>query len=249
MGHDMLYYATHRLNWLANRGSRSALVLTVAFAALGALGPILAPPVLAQPGCKPGFVPRNAYAGDVVCVSPQRRQEVANENRDAASHRSPVGGASGANTCLPGFVWRLAVPADLVCVSPDARDKAAEDNADAASHVAAAASSAAAVYQLSEWSAWTHVDGADYRYRFGWNPKAPNFPTYIDAIFEVKNRTATNWPGAVRAVDCKANVLGMGEKQFTLRSGETQTLKFVTTNCGSSSKPFFKPSVVRSSTY
>jgi hypothetical protein len=108
---------------------------------------------------------------------------------------------------------------------------------------------AISAYQLGEWSPWTHVDGANYRYRLGWNPKAPNFPRSIDAIFEVKNRLTTNWPGSARAVDCKSNVLGIGSKDFTLRPGETQTFKFSTPNCGTGAKPFFRASVVRSSTF
>jgi hypothetical protein len=82
--------------------------------------------------CKQGYVWREAFAGDHVCVTPQTRTQAADDNRLAASRRAPGGGAYGADTCLAGFVWREASPADHVCVSPATRAQAAADNAQAA---------------------------------------------------------------------------------------------------------------------
>jgi hypothetical protein len=227
------------------------LLFLGSLAALSIAGASLASPALAQPVCKQGYVWREAFSGDTVCVSVQRRRQVADENAAAASRRDPHGGAYGPNTCLPGFVWRAAAPNDLVCVPPPSRDLAAEDNAASASHTAAAAPApapAASAYQLSAWSGWNRIDGAEYRYRWGWNPRAANFPGTIDALFEVHNRLPGNWTGAARSITCTSNTLGASAPDVTLRPGETRSVKFTTTNCGSRDRPFFKPSVVRSST-
>jgi len=82
--------------------------------------------------CKQGYVWREAFAGDHVCVTPQVRAQAAADNGLAASRRSPNAGAFGPDTCLQGFVWREASPADHVCVPPATRAQAAADNAQAA---------------------------------------------------------------------------------------------------------------------
>jgi hypothetical protein len=79
--------------------------------------------------CLQGFVWREASPEDRVCVSVETRSQTAEENRLAASRRSPTGGAYGPDTCLQGFVWRDAFAGDVVCVSPESRQRAAEDNA------------------------------------------------------------------------------------------------------------------------
>jgi hypothetical protein len=81
--------------------------------------------------CKPGFVWREAFTGDAVCVTPQTRTQAAADNAQAAARREPNGGAWGPNTCKPGFVWRVARPEDLVCVTPETRSQTAADNAQA----------------------------------------------------------------------------------------------------------------------
>jgi hypothetical protein len=68
-----------------------------------------------------------------VCVTPATRDQAAQDNSEAASHRSPDGGAYGPDTCLQGYVWRDAVSGDHVCVTPATRDQAAQDNSLAAS--------------------------------------------------------------------------------------------------------------------
>lgn len=79
--------------------------------------------------CVQGFVPRDAGAGDKVCVTPEVRAQTASENQLAAANRQPSGGAYGPNTCKQGFVWREAFPNDFACVVPDSRSQAATDNA------------------------------------------------------------------------------------------------------------------------
>lgn len=78
--------------------------------------------------CIEGFVWREAYPGDHVCVTPAVRELTAVDNQLAASRRDPAGGAHGPDTCKPGFVWREARPDDHVCVTPDVRERTAREN-------------------------------------------------------------------------------------------------------------------------
>lgn len=82
--------------------------------------------------CLPGFVWREAFAGDHVCVTGAVRAQVRTDNALAGQRKSPTGGAFGPDTCLPGFVWREASPTDHVCVPGSSRAQAAADNAQAA---------------------------------------------------------------------------------------------------------------------
>ncbi len=81
--------------------------------------------------CITGYVWREANASDKVCVTPAIRAQTREENRLAASRRSPTGGAYGPNTCLQGFVWREAFSGDFACVPPSSRTQAQQDNAEA----------------------------------------------------------------------------------------------------------------------
>jgi hypothetical protein len=94
---------------------------------------LASPSVGGSDTCKQGWVWREAFAGDHVCVTPQVRAQAADDNRLAASRRSPSGGPFGPDTCLQGFVWREASPSDHVCVLPATRAQAAADNGQAAS--------------------------------------------------------------------------------------------------------------------
>lgn len=85
--------------------------------------------------CKSGFVWRVARASDLVCVTPQSRDRVAQENRSAATRVQPGGGAYGPNTCRSGFVWREAFAGDVVCVTPQVRDLVRQENQLASSRV------------------------------------------------------------------------------------------------------------------
>jgi hypothetical protein len=77
--------------------------------------------------CRRGYVWRDAFPGDHVCVTPDTRAQAAADNAQAAARRDP-NGAYGPDSCLQGFVWREASPQDHVCVTPDARAQAADDN-------------------------------------------------------------------------------------------------------------------------
>ena len=106
--------------------------IAVAFAGSVVFGIPLASPAAAQ-ACKSGFVWREARPDDLVCVTPESRTRVAQENRTAASRVQPGGGSFGPNTCLSGFVWREAFDGDVVCVTPEVRTLVREENSVAAS--------------------------------------------------------------------------------------------------------------------
>lgn len=94
---------------------------------------LLAAPAGAQDAARPdtcvsGFVWREAFPGDHVCVTPEVRAQTAEDNRVAPQRRAPGGGPYGPDTCRPGFVWREARPEDHVCVTPETRSQAAADN-------------------------------------------------------------------------------------------------------------------------
>jgi hypothetical protein len=80
--------------------------------------------------CKSGYVWRGANPRDHVCVEPPIRDEVAQQNRDAA--RLWVNGPYGPQTCRDGYVWREAFEGDLVCVTPEIRDRTHQENQRAA---------------------------------------------------------------------------------------------------------------------
>ncbi|MFN9973530.1 MAG: hypothetical protein ACK58T_26940, partial [Phycisphaerae bacterium] len=82
--------------------------------------------------CLPGFVWREAFPGDRVCVPPATRTATAEENRLGQSRRVL---AYGPDTCRDGFVWREANPGDRVCVTPEARSRTAAENAAAPTRV------------------------------------------------------------------------------------------------------------------
>jgi hypothetical protein len=75
-------------------------------------------------GCADGYVWREAFAGDRVCVGKETRELVADENQNAERHRKRDGGEE----CDPGFVWRMAGSQDHVCVTQLERDQAQQDN-------------------------------------------------------------------------------------------------------------------------
>ena len=83
--------------------------------------------------CAEGYVWREAFAGDHVCVVKERRDLVAVENRNAEKTRIKGGGED----CVPGYVWRMAGPQDHVCVTQIERDQAQQDNSLATSRSAA----------------------------------------------------------------------------------------------------------------
>ena len=84
-----------------------------------------------EPGiCIQGYVWREAFPGDRVCVTPDVRAQTARDNQAARSRVEPDPRKRpyGSDTCVQGYVWRAASPTDRVCVTPDTRARAREDN-------------------------------------------------------------------------------------------------------------------------
>ena len=77
--------------------------------------------------CRQGFVWRNAFDGDAVCVTPARQTQVQGENANAGSTRAGSG-PYGPDTCKSGFVWRAARTSDLVCVTLQSRAQVKSEN-------------------------------------------------------------------------------------------------------------------------
>jgi len=102
------------------------------FCSIAALVLLAAVFVHADDRCKQGYVWREAFAGDHVCVTPQVRQQAADDNRQAGARLDPA----RPGYCRQGYVWREASPNDHVCVTPETRSQAAEDNRAAAGRVA-----------------------------------------------------------------------------------------------------------------
>jgi hypothetical protein len=119
---------------MSTTSRRHARHLAAAAAAL-ALAAVAAPALGAgnygADTCLDGYVWRGAIPTDHVCVTPLVRMQTAQENDQAAAHRSPTGGPYGPDTCLNGYVWREAVANDHVCVIPPRRQQARNDNAQA----------------------------------------------------------------------------------------------------------------------
>jgi hypothetical protein len=94
-----------------------------------------APGVSVKPGaCQAGYVWREAFPGDHVCVLPETRRQAADDNRSASSRVNPKG-PYGPQSCIEGFVWRQARFDDHVCVTPDTRQQTLNDNAKAESRI------------------------------------------------------------------------------------------------------------------
>lgn len=83
--------------------------------------------------CKQGYVWRVSRPDDLVCVTPDVREQTADDNARADERRDPICATQdcefGPDQCLSGFVWRVITPDDLVCVTPETRDQVADDNA------------------------------------------------------------------------------------------------------------------------
>ncbi|WP_182881782.1 MULTISPECIES: hypothetical protein [unclassified Microbispora] len=109
--------------------------LTAVVALLTSLVVTSSPAAAGQPygpyTCASGYVWREAYAGDQVCVTPAIRTQTATENALGPSRREPNGGPYGPDTCKQGYVWRETRPSDHVCVPPASRDQAYSDNSNA----------------------------------------------------------------------------------------------------------------------
>ncbi|BDY32895.1 hypothetical protein [Mycolicibacterium mageritense] len=86
--------------------------------------------------CIQGYVWREARTGDTVCVTPDIRATVKQQNANPGAKKDP-NGAYGPQSCAQGFVWREAFDGDTICVTPDFRQQMFDDNAAAASRKAA----------------------------------------------------------------------------------------------------------------
>lgn len=75
----------------------------------------------AQRKCDYGYVWREAFPGDYVCVIPEVRNQARVDNATAPSRWAP---AADPNQCKAPFVWRNAFPGDKVCVTTASRDEA-----------------------------------------------------------------------------------------------------------------------------
>jgi hypothetical protein len=114
---------------------RKSLVTLLSIASLTsvALAPSLASAGYRPYGpdqCRQGFVWRDAFPGDHVCVEPWVREQAAADNA-AASNRSHAGG-----WCYPGYVWRDARNGDHVCVTPETRARSSAENEEAPNLIA-----------------------------------------------------------------------------------------------------------------
>jgi hypothetical protein len=95
-----------------------------------ALPAVTQPQLALADACADGYVWREAFAGDHVCVVPATRIAAGVDNA-AATSRIASAGAYGPATCVAGYVWRDARPGDTVCVTPVRRSQAKTDNAQA----------------------------------------------------------------------------------------------------------------------
>jgi hypothetical protein len=90
--------------------------------------------------CDDGYVWREAFPGDRVCVTPAVREQAARDNAAAAGRWVP--GPHGPDECQPQYVWREATPSDRVCVTPGGRDLIRVENREAPSRTGSAATTA-----------------------------------------------------------------------------------------------------------
>ncbi len=81
--------------------------------------------------CQQGYVWREAFPGDIVCVEPWVRDQMYYDNNNQAGRYDP-NGAYGEFSCVSGYVWRDAYDGDGVCVTPETRSQVHYDNSQAA---------------------------------------------------------------------------------------------------------------------
>jgi hypothetical protein len=109
------------------------LTAAIAVAATAIPAPALADPLPYGPDtCIQGFVWREARGGDTVCVTPDVRSTVAQQNSTPGANKDPNAG-SGPQSCSQGYVWREAFDGDTICVTPAFRQQMLDANATAAS--------------------------------------------------------------------------------------------------------------------
>ena len=102
--------------------------------------------------CSQGFVWREAFPGDYVCVTSESRSLVTSENRDPA-HAEP---------CQPGTVWRESRPSHHICVSLERRAEVADENRLASGRVAGAVIAPALGTACAQGFVWREAFPGDY---------------------------------------------------------------------------------------
>jgi cysteine-rich secretory family protein len=83
--------------------------------------------------CIAGYIPREAFPGDDICVTPTTHQRALADNAAGPSRIEPGKNGYGPQACKSGYVWREARVSDLVCVTPDVRTQTKYDNSQATS--------------------------------------------------------------------------------------------------------------------
>jgi hypothetical protein len=182
--------------------------------------------------CRQGYVWREAYPGDYVCVSPEVRAQAAGDNSQSNARRAPGGGPSGPDTCLSGFVWREARPEDHVCVTPQVHAQAASDNSQAAARRAdtrsrpANANTGNLSDDVEGWNQYgfgiaVHRSNSWSDLIFTWQVRPPN---RYDA-FNVRVRVSDGREGQVE-------VPGGNHGSYTVRNAEVgKTYTFLVQGC------------------
>jgi hypothetical protein len=130
----------------ANTRYSTLLPLTAAIAAVAVAlpAPAQADPLPYGPDtCIQGYVWREARGGDTVCVTPDVRSTVAQQNSTPGANKDPNAG-SGPQSCSQGYVWREAFDGDTICVTPGFRQQMFDANAAASSRKQANAPAPAA---------------------------------------------------------------------------------------------------------
>lgn len=118
---------SRRKYWLIAAPVAAVVLVYIAWPSRPAPRPAVPKPV-SKDACIEGFVWREAFPNDHVCVTPQTRVQAALDNRLAPTRVSPTDRRYGPDTCVGGFVWRVAIPSDHVCVTVQVRSQTAEDN-------------------------------------------------------------------------------------------------------------------------
>lgn len=158
---------------MAPKHSGGLAAVTLAFAAVIPSAPALADPLPYGPDtCVQGFVWREARPGDTVCVTPDIRSTVAQQNANLGANKDPTAG-SGPESCSQGYVWREAFDGDTICVTPAFRQQMRDANAAAASRKQANAPKATPQNAPTNSTVVFEVTGSGEVYNIVTDPPGP----------------------------------------------------------------------------
>jgi hypothetical protein len=121
--------------------------------------------------CAQGYVWREAFPNDHVCVTPETRSQAAYDNSQATARIDPINKSYGPDTCIQGYVWREAIPSDFVCVIPETRDKTAYDNSQAANR--------RVIVQSPSTPLFPPINIPRFELRYTEIPPKPEFPRFL----------------------------------------------------------------------